>query len=524
MLAPAIESVLCLTALWAAGRILRSGVIDDTYIFLRFARNLAAGHGFRFNPGGPAVEGFTSILWVLLLSLWGKLGGSLVSGARWLSLVCAALGIVGLSDSVLQGPGGPARLQRLLVKLLLLLSPAMFFWAGTGMDVAIFVLATVVIGRCLVDPSCPARVLGLVVGAAAWVRLEAFFVWLPWVVISLLILPEPTGTVLGGPSLSAPDSGRPARSHRRERILETVLWAVVLILPNFILRLAVFHAWLPNTFYAKVALPLPQRLAQGATYFRESLPVVGPWAVLFVLAGALAWKQRNRPAAVLLLGAFFWTLSVFASGGDHFALGRFWLPLLPLIAMAVGAFDWQWPIAGQRWIVPAVVTAALAFSFAGVWSDGGRAARREAALTRAWAKVGLWLGETQPSGTKLATMVAGAIPYYSGLDAFDLLGLVTPEVAREGQVYAQGRPGHQRYDTDALLRYRPDLIILQSSGIWPEPRAARPDLIDPRYAYALFNAYQDPRVQRLYEPASTRLPDGTWLDVLRLRSAAVQPK
>ena len=42
--------------------------IDDADIFLVYARNVSAGHGFVFNPGGDRVEGFTSLLWVLTCS------------------------------------------------------------------------------------------------------------------------------------------------------------------------------------------------------------------------------------------------------------------------------------------------------------------------------------------------------------------------------------------------------------------------------------------------------------------------
>src|SRR5262245_31244675 len=40
--------------------------IDDADIFLVYAKNLSTGHGLVFNAGGERVEGFTSLLWVLL--------------------------------------------------------------------------------------------------------------------------------------------------------------------------------------------------------------------------------------------------------------------------------------------------------------------------------------------------------------------------------------------------------------------------------------------------------------------------
>ena len=41
---------------------------DDSYISFRYARNLAEGHGLVFNPGFERVEGYTNLLWVLVLA------------------------------------------------------------------------------------------------------------------------------------------------------------------------------------------------------------------------------------------------------------------------------------------------------------------------------------------------------------------------------------------------------------------------------------------------------------------------
>jgi hypothetical protein len=44
------------------------GIIDDAYIYCRYADNLVEGHGFVFNRG-ERVEGNTSFLQTILLSL-----------------------------------------------------------------------------------------------------------------------------------------------------------------------------------------------------------------------------------------------------------------------------------------------------------------------------------------------------------------------------------------------------------------------------------------------------------------------
>ena len=48
-------------------------LFDDAMISMRYARNLAAGHGLAWNAGQPPVEGYTNFLWTLwmaLIHLW----------------------------------------------------------------------------------------------------------------------------------------------------------------------------------------------------------------------------------------------------------------------------------------------------------------------------------------------------------------------------------------------------------------------------------------------------------------------
>jgi len=48
--------------------------LDDAWIHFQFARNVASGHGFAFNPDVP-MAGSTAPLWTLLLA-----GGALIAG------------------------------------------------------------------------------------------------------------------------------------------------------------------------------------------------------------------------------------------------------------------------------------------------------------------------------------------------------------------------------------------------------------------------------------------------------------
>ena len=49
--------------------VLRGFVTDDAWISVRYAENLAAGHGPVWNPGGPRVEGYSNPALVALEAL-----------------------------------------------------------------------------------------------------------------------------------------------------------------------------------------------------------------------------------------------------------------------------------------------------------------------------------------------------------------------------------------------------------------------------------------------------------------------
>src|SRR4051812_49464974 len=64
----------CVVAFLVLCWLMRRFVTDDAWITGRYAENLADGHGFVWNPGGPRVEGFSNPLLVAVEAL-GRLAG-----------------------------------------------------------------------------------------------------------------------------------------------------------------------------------------------------------------------------------------------------------------------------------------------------------------------------------------------------------------------------------------------------------------------------------------------------------------
>src|SRR3954464_2000869 len=70
-------------------------VAEDAFISLRFAKNLADGHGLVWNIGTAPAEGYTGFLWVILCPGAMRLGINGLAAAQLRSLMSGVAVIVG---------------------------------------------------------------------------------------------------------------------------------------------------------------------------------------------------------------------------------------------------------------------------------------------------------------------------------------------------------------------------------------------------------------------------------------------
>ena len=272
---------------------------DDAFIAFRYARNLLGGEGLVWNPAPfPPVEGYTSLLWVLLLSaVWGITGVPPDVSANLLSLLCGGLSLLLVADMVrhmalpeLLQPHRGALLA--LVLLGVLTNRTFLTWLSSGLETALFNLLVLWWLREVLAPASPRSPLRLA-GAG-----------------TLLALTRPDGLLyvaLGLPLL--------VRAPRWQA-------APLLALPvHFLWRWHTYGAWLPNTYTAKVSTPWPEA---GWRYLASFALENGTWTwgllVLAALAsGRLAGgavQRRHLLAAAALAGHVgYYTILV---GGDHF--------------------------------------------------------------------------------------------------------------------------------------------------------------------------------------------------------------
>jgi len=276
--------------------------VDDVFIFLRYARNLATAGQYAFDLG-TRVEGTSSVAWTGLLALAWRVGWRGLGAAKALSFA------VGLA--IPAACGGVVR--RILPErpwlvavpaVALALDADLAGWLASGMDTALWSLACV---GCVLLANRP-RIAAVALGSLAWVR--------------------PEGPLLAGAAVLA-------LARDRRSLLHLGVLAAAPIVFLTLLRLAYFGDVVPNTFWAKMHA-VDGKDFTGIGYVGSALarrPLL-----LLVLPLGMAVPHCGSPhvrtGLALLLATFAFAL---LAGGDWMPNRRLLVVALPLAAVLASA-------------------------------------------------------------------------------------------------------------------------------------------------------------------------------------------
>jgi hypothetical protein len=407
-----------LLAAWLARR-LAGLALDDFFITYRYAWNLAAGHGFAFNPGERVFGTTEPGLALLLAGLTFATRLPIPALGTWLT----AAGLVASAALLLAAARRRGRLPEALAGGTLALASS-FLWVSHG-AAAPLVLACLLLAAGL-DPERPRGEIlaGLLAGAAVWLRPDAV---VGAGLLGLLFCWE--------------------WRERRRLPWRYGLAAGAVIAAGLLAALAAFGSALPQTGVAKHAMA-------AAAAGREA--GAGFWPAAFPLL-ARHWGPRWTWVAALGIAG----LPALAAGAGR--AGR----LLALYAAALAIlypflgvpfFVWYaFPVAFAALYGTAFVAGwagrALATRLAGRWTAAGRAAIAAvaalaillpAALSLLPASAGwfrayrwfpylatyrraaLFVHRRSAPADAVAYVEIGVIGYYGRQPLVDLLGLVTP--------------------------------------------------------------------------------------------------
>ncbi len=416
--------------------------LDDSWIPFQFARNVAEGHGFAYNPGVP-VSGSTAPLWTLLLAGLFKAGGAYPAWAKAAG-VAAALGAAWLARRLCLAWTGDTALG-LTAALVTAWSAPMIWGALSGMEVTLAAL--------LVTAAFVAHAAGRVPIAAA--------------LAGLCVLARPESVLLVPLLwLAGPLTAR--RS--------AIVWGLpaVILLPWVAFNVRTTGTPLPATAAAKIEGGLVGLLS-GARESAVTTFLSRPWQferewiawlasvnvllpVLLLPGLWVLWRRGGRawalPASILLLHPLGMGLLA-PYQGPGFQEGRYSIQLLPLaVVVAVSAFVPLVSMARLRPLWGRVACALLLLaSLATLGAGATRYAWAVQNIDAMQVSLGRWVEANTPAGARLALNDVGAIAYLGRREVVDVMGLVTPAIIPYRR---DGEAGVLRY----LERACPDYLII----------------------------------------------------------------
>lgn len=454
---------------------------DDQMISMRYARNLAEGHGLVWNPGGERVEGYTNFGWTLVMAGVHALGAGDATAAWWVRGVnwLIACVVLVLAARLMEALGVGHGIAVGAALLALTLSYDLLFWSINGFETTLLTAAFLwALLRALRDAETGTLTAGtcLLAGLLPLIRADAVDLTAAVLVVAV---------ALGA-----------------RRGLWAASLAVAPLLAHVGFRIAYYGDVLPNTYYLKVAGR--EHLARNGLGSVKEFLATYPVAVVLAAAAAVQPEdKRGRLVGVLLV---FGCARMLAVGPDIFGGSRFLAPYVPVL-LAAAVVGVERVAAGSS---RAVFAMAVALAVATVFSAGvnGRATFRQL-VSRNGVPIpntvaGVLINRHALPGTRVVVSAAGCLPYFSRREAIDLLGKSDRRVARLPDL--SGEPtGHSRYDIDWSLRNRPDLIAPIGSA--SDFQAAQPGVAASRRDYSAALA-GNPVLLQEYDVARLPLPPG----------------
>jgi hypothetical protein len=501
----ALAAVIVVFLAWGAVGVARSSftlggerwfpLADDQMVSMRFAKNLAEGHGLTWNPpsaslgagGGLRVEGFSNPLWTFAMAGLHLTG--LPTPFLGLAVKLLALALLALNLAVVRrmahelAPRAPVAVWGAVV--LTAGASALLYWAVQGFEVALLVLLIDLALLGLVRWKGDARGLvapSLWLGVATLVRLDAALTATVAVLFVFL-------------------TAREARL-KKAAIPAAIVCAALAL--QTIARLAYYGDWLPNTYALKMTgYPTLLRVGTGLVWL--GLAAWGPGLIVELPALGLAAlrggaRQRLLVGLVVAQSAY----SVWVGGDAWEELGvanRFVAVSLPAFAVLVGlllAHLAARPPFARPWVAGLLIAlSALALEGKGdpertlAWAGADlpyKAAeyRELTALARAVADV------TTPDAS-VAVVWAGLLPYLIDRPCLDLLGKSDRAVARgeaarfetagpfftwrnpTGDAWGHFYPGHLKWNYAwSVGEGKPDVI----AQVWGDTSGLQPFLKD----------------------------------------------
>lgn len=517
--------------------------IDDANIFLTYANNVSNFEGIVFNVGEQPVEGFTSMLWMLVCSFVSLLTDRPEPGLFGLNVLFVIVTVAVLQwfiqeqlsenrefDSGLER--GSLRYVRWCCAIIVFgwvfFSPKFIIWSTiTLMDIGIWAMV-------------------LAVGTVSFARavqtekpnLSTDKMLVVSTILAVLVRPEGTLVAICWWVCLAIARKRLNKTNNVSFFQAAKIPLITLVSAVFLLtafRLAYFGYLVPNTFNAKVSTDWFSNIWNGLGYLRD-FAMRQPWIIAFGLIALIYAvrffqkpKDEQDPVEVRLqlgwglvaVSGIVSMLPPILTGGDHFHLSRFFQPAWPIMVVpgihlfhkycTSPKFMTQRPL--RRILSTSLILVAMFWvAQQPKWEQLSRPKNRADAAERdsiavefLFAKHGRVIGSELSSqvngGLSVAAIRVGGLSLtYNGI-VIDLMGLNNLEMAHApGEL--DGDKNHAAFKPEVFWKQSPDLVEphLISSDNEKAIKAALLPKIDSFNDKALKGLIHSERFQSQYVP------------------------
>lgn len=468
-------------------------VLDDALISYRYSERLLHGHGLTWNDG-EFVEGYSNLLWVLLVAAAGLVLPDLMLAGWIMGALANTATILAIAWTFgRRSASWPIALTSSLVAVAC--SEAFAFSAVNGLETALagallaWALATAY--RMPPHPSGRDRLA-------------------PSLLFGLLAITRADGALFG---VSVALAELVRNGINRVSIKTAIAFSgtpLAFFALQIVFRLTYYDSLMPNAASAKLAFNA-ERILGGLSYVGRGAFVNATVLMAILIVAAMLFRARGRGAlrqsALFIIPGIAWLTYVCLIGGDIFPFDRHWLPAFICAVFALGGLLARLPpirtsriyavvgilalahIAVQSSINPYLVqfhqldghlkelrrelhrvdpTGKLELEFFTPPPQPTRSESREDfhKSVRECGSIGSMLrsafGTEQPV---IAVNAAGCLPYHTGFPSIDMLGLTDSHIAHNRPLdFGEGLIGHELGDGEYVLSRKPDLIVFCGMG------------------------------------------------------------
>jgi len=429
--------------------------VDDTFIYFVYVKNLLSGNGLTFN--GSYVEGFSSVIWVFLLSVFSMLSDNMLLVAKIMSFAFAVANVVLLYAVAWKATGRMPLAS--LAALVFTASPIVSLWTAGALETQMFTFLFLLSANVLAT-SPGSRRTSMFAGA----------------IFGLLAASRPEGFAIIGmvPVYYLYCRFGPERSRYSQRLIYSVFLGFTAFLLTW--RYVLYASFLPNTVYAKSGPLLSSITREGLEYtlifYRMHFLVI----TAIVLALNLVYSFRSdgneyarRMSFLSVVSIAGYTAFIIVVNGDWMPGLRLYVAIMPFLGLSYALAVYYILSRNPRMSFKVLITAIPVFCVvllayrqyvpgelmkSEIYSLMGPDIRMERRIPP---EVIRSIADNTSREDYVAVVDAGEIPYRINNRIIDMVGLNDRHIAR--------LPGDfmQRFDNKYVLSFKPRMIQMHVS-------------------------------------------------------------